>query len=343
MWQVLGQERVVALLQRGLAGGGIAHAYLIVGPQHIGKMTLAVDVARAVNCEAQDRPCGGCRSCMRIGDGKHPDVQVLELQTQEGEERTQQSIGIDRVRELQRTAPLMPFEGRSRVFIINGAEHLSGEAANCLLKVLEEPPAGVLLLLLTSNEQKVLPTVRSRCQRLELRPLPEEALVQHLTERQALEEEQARLIARLSGGRPGWAFTALADTQLLSERRERLAQLLSAVEGSQEERFEFASRLAGRFSKSREEVRETLALWVSWWRDLLLLKGGCDEAVCNIDEKARLTEQAEGLALKDIAAFIKVLEETITRLEQNVNPRLALEVLMLSLPAGKRAGVRQGV
>jgi DNA polymerase-3 subunit delta' len=167
MWQIIGQDRILSSLRRGLEGGTLAHAYLLVGPPHVGKMTLARDLARAVNCGEAGPPCGECAACQKISVGKHADVQMIGLYGG-AEARSRTEIGIDQIREVQHAASLPPFEGKCRVFIIDGAEYLSTEAANSLLKTLEEPAASVVFVLLTTSDRRLPATVVSRCQRLEL-------------------------------------------------------------------------------------------------------------------------------------------------------------------------------
>ncbi|MDD5081898.1 MAG: AAA family ATPase, partial [Dehalococcoidales bacterium] len=168
MWPVVGQARVVDLLKRSLERRAVAHAYLLVGPPHVGKMTLALTLAQALNCEATAPPCGQCSSCQKVVSAKHADVQVINLisSLEPGETKPQAEISIDQIRQMQHSASLPPFEGRCKVFIIEGAEHLSDEAANCLLKTLEEPVGRVVFILLTTSERLLPATVVSRCQRL---------------------------------------------------------------------------------------------------------------------------------------------------------------------------------
>jgi len=161
MWQVIGQDKALALLDRSLKENNVAHAYLFVGPRHIGKKTLALNLAQALNCDADKPPCGQCHSCRRILEQKHADVTCIGLDSKT-------EIGIDDIRKLQRLANLPPYEGKRKVFIIDDAEYLSTEAANSLLKILEEPPPKVVWVLLTAEEPRLLPTIVSRCQRLEL-------------------------------------------------------------------------------------------------------------------------------------------------------------------------------
>jgi DNA polymerase-3 subunit delta' len=328
MWVAEGHDKAVELLDRSLRNGKLAHAYLFVGPPHVGKMRLAIDLAKALNCEGQQRPCGQCTQCMRIEGLKHADVHVIGV-----DGRTE--IGIDQMREMQHAANLKPFEGRHRVFVIDGAEHLSHEATNCLLKTLEEPPPDVQLILLTSNERLLLGTVLSRCQRLELRRLPVATVHRALTEQRGLGEEKARMLAQLCGGCLGWAFSVADDDGVLQERSERLASLIHLHRAGRAERLSYAADLASQFARNRASVREVLALWMGWWRDLLLTREGCVDYIGNVDQREKLQEEALSYSLKGTKAFLESLRQAMAQLEQNANPRLVLEVLMLSMPTRK--------
>jgi DNA polymerase-3 subunit delta' len=325
---VVGHEKVVGVLANSLKDEKLAHAYLFVGPPHVGKMTLALNLAQALNCDEDEKPCGRCPQCLKIAGGKHADVRVIGLEG--GVE-----IGIDQIREMGHSASLRPFEGRYRVFIIDGAEHLSHEASNCLLKTLEEPPPNVQLILLAINERLLLPTVLSRCQRLELRPLPIHVVEKALIERWGVVPERAKVLARLSCGRLGWAVTASSDERLLGERGEGLTTLLKLAKTGREERFAYAARLANQFHRDRGSAKEVLTLWLGWWRDLMLVKGGCGRFITNVDREPTLYGEAEVYSLREIKGFIESLEQAMESLEQNANPRLVLEVLMLSMPRGK--------
>ncbi len=334
MWQVVGQAKAVSLLQHSLKREALAHAYLLAGPSHTGKMTLALNLAQALNCEADEPPCGECTSCQKIASGKHADVQVIGL-TSNGnstEAKNRAEIGIDQIRQMQHSAGLPPFEGRYKVFIIDGAEFLSNEAANCLLKTLEEPEGKVIFILLTANERLLPATVISRCQRLELSPLAAAEVEVALNRRWSVEPEKASLLARLSHGCLGWAVSAVLDTGLLQQRAERIDRLLNILDADYEERFAYAIQLATRFSQSRWEVQEILDLWLDWWRDLILIKAGCSDIITNVDFKAMLVEMARDYSLTQIRAFINSIQAAEKQLRQNANPRLVLEVLMLDIP-----------
>ena len=338
MWQVIGQDRALLLLQRGLETGSLAHAYLFVGPAHVGKMTLALNLAQALNCEAAEPPCGECDVCQRIASAKHADVQVIDLGSDgdSGETETRMKISVEQIEQIQHSASLPPFEGRHKVFILDGVEFLSIGAANRLLKTLEEPVGRVIFILLTINESLLPATVVSRCQRVELFPLASGEVEAALCSRWGVEPEKARLLARLCGGCLGWAVSAARDDGLLGQRAEWLDGLLEIASADNEQRFTYVAQLVDRFSQNRGLVHERLDLWLDWWRDLLLVKVGCGDAVTNVDRLATLGEMATGYSLAEIRAFVDSIKAAGKQIRLNANPQLALEVLMLSIPdAGK--------
>ncbi len=332
-WPVVGQERAVTLLQRNLELGSVAHAYLLVGPPHVGKMTLALELAKALNCEAAQPPCGECEPCQKVAAGKHADVQVIGLSSNgNANDKPRTEISIDQVREIQHSSSLPPFEGKHKVFIIDGAELMSNEAANCLLKTLEEPSEGVIFILLTANDSFLPDTVVSRCQRLELRPLPTSQVETALSERHDLDSAKTELLSRLCHGRLGWALTAADDDSLLKRRAQLMERLLEVIRGDNEQRFDYAAQLAAQFSQNRGSVQEVLDLWLDWWRDLLLVKLGSAGNITNIDHEAELVEMDRGYNLPQIRVFIDSIKAAGEQLRQNANPRLVLEVLMLGIP-----------
>ena len=342
VWQVIGQTRVVSLLQRSLEKGVMAHAYLLIGPPHVGKMTLALNLAQALNCEATEPPCGECPSCQKIALGKHADVQIIGL-TSNGnstETKLRTEISINQIREMEHSASLPPFEGRYKIFIVDKAELLSIEAANCLLKTLEEPVSKVIFILLTTNEKLLPATVVSRCQRLELFPLTVTEVETALNDRWSIEPQKAKLLARLCHGCLGWAVSAAVDDSLLQQRAERLDGLLDIINADYEERFAYAAQLVAQFSQNRELVQDVLDSWIDYWRDLLLVKVGSSDIITNVDRLAMLIEMARDYTLAQIKSFINSIQAAKEQLRQNANPRLVLEVLMLSIPEKERRSGR---
>jgi len=325
MWQVIGQDRLLSLLKQNLKERNIAHAYLLTGPRHIGKGTLAVNIAQAMNCDASEPPCGQCHSCRRIAQEKHADVILTHL-------NLNAEISIDTIRELQHLANLPPYEGKYKVFIIDDAEYLSIEAANCLLKILEEPPPNVIWLLLASEENRLLPTVISRCQRLEFKPLPMKEIQKILVDQYDIAPNKANLLARLSHGCLGWAISAVKDDNLLSQRTQNINKFVSLLTANLEQRFACAQEWAIQFNRQRMSVIEIMEDWINWWRDLMLIRGSCEELITNIDYKATLQQKASNLTMIEINGFIADLCLLKEQLSKNINVRLLLEWVMLNMP-----------
>ena len=193
----------------------------------------------------------------------------------------------------------------------------------------------VVFILLTAHDSLLPATVVSRCQRLELLPLAAGEVEAALSSRWGIEPQKAKLLARLCHGCFGWALSAALDDSVLRQRSERLDRLVDIIIADYEERFTYAAELAGQFSQRRGLVWEILDLWLSLWRDLLLVKVGFGEAVTNVDLEAKLADLAGGFSLAEIRAVIASLLSAGDELKQNANPRLVLEVLMLGIPRGQ--------
>ncbi len=327
MGPVIGHEGVLRLLNRSLEMGRLAHSYLLVGPPHVGKMTVALYLAQAVNCTGSPRPCQECSQCVRVALGRHADVQVISLR--EGE--STRDISIDQVREVQRAASLKPFEGSCRVFIVEGAERLSAAATNALLKTLEEPPPQVLLLLLATDEEALLPTLRSRCQRLELYSLGVQE-VAHALEERGVAPERARHLALHSQGCPGIALRSLEDPDWLEAREKEVQQVADLLSTSIHQRFALAAELAQGFQANREDVQALLGLWLDWWRDLLLVKEGTTAYLVHPELRLTLEALAPEVDALAVARSLRLIQETLEVLDQNANARMALEHLLLGFP-----------
>jgi len=328
MWGIIGHEWGLRVLASSIAKGSPSHAYLLAGPAHIGKTTLALGFAKALNCTGSTVPCGQCLACRKIDQGTHPDVRLIS-----GEGK---AIGIDRIREIQRQAVLRPFEGRYRVHILSSFHNATPEAANCLLKTLEEPARHEVLVLTAPEADLLLPTVVSRCQVLSLHLLPTPAIREALETRLGLDSARATLLARLSGGRIGWALTAATDSEILTKREQQLDQLRSLLSLRGVHRWSHVRQL----SAPSTDLKGLLGLWSTWWRDLLMLKAGCPDRVINLDRQEDLAGVMAQYDRREIVSALKSTCRAQEQLEHNVNARLALEVLLLDYPGGLAGGRR---
>jgi DNA polymerase-3 subunit delta' len=341
-WNIIGHEWAVDFLRRSIAGGRIAHAYLIAGPAGVGKGLLALRLAQALNCEAGGPdPCLQCRACRRIERGNHPDVRVAGLETQaavlglkEEQAEKQKVLRVELVRAFQGDITLRPYEGRRRVLILHDAEKLSEQASNALLKTLEEPPPYATLALVANGGGDLLPTVVSRCQAIRLRPLPRAQVAAALVERAGLAPEDARLLAAWSGGRPGWALRMTQRPEELEARQEQLEALIALPAQPRSSAFRWAEERAKEYRGGQQQaVFGALELWQSWWRDVLLVAAACPEAITHIDRREELDQAARRHPVDAIHAFITRLGAAGLQLRENANPQLVLENVLLHMPS----------
>lgn len=333
-WEVLGHAWAVDLLQRQLRAGRLRHAYLFTGPDQVGKRTLALEFAMALNCAQPPGPgeaCRGCRPCTGLRTEAHPDLSVVRIEPDDSQ------IKIDAVRGLQHQLSLTPLEARHRIALLVDFELANEEAQNALLKTLEEPPQAVVLLVTARSTADLLPTLISRCEVLQLRPLSPADIEQALRT-EGVPAEKARLLAAVSAGRPGLARSLAANEDLLERRATALDELQELMTGSRGERFAFAESWA-RKRKSTEEleavrrrVEERLATWLTLWRDALLIAYGADVHLANPDRRGDLERMLSSLTPQALAGGVDTIQTTLDRIDRNANIQLTLENLMLDLP-----------
>lgn len=324
-WEVLGHDWAVDFLRRSLRHNRIRQAYLITGTPNIGKTQFANIFAMALNCEHPEldrRPCYECRSCRLVMSGNHPDIVYSELDSDTG------ALRIEALRAVQQRLSLKPYQSRYKVAIVGHFDHARPQAQDAFLKTLEEPPAHAILILLAPSTEDILSTILSRCQIIPLRPVSVAQVRHALTTHFNAAPDDAELIARLSGGRIGWAINALRDPTILSDRAEALDLLEEAVRSPRRDRFDLADQL----SRDRLALPALLELWQSYWRDVLLLAEGSAVRLCNLDREVSIRQL---LYEVDRAAALKALKATAHALDllaTNAQPRLLLEVMFLDYP-----------
>jgi DNA polymerase III subunit delta' len=324
-WPVYGHDWAVEHLHKGMRNHRVRHAYLITGTDSIGKMTLALAFAMALNCTHEDesaRPCGGCRSCKLTQSGNHPDMLYSQTDPRTG------VLKIDAIRTITGRIAMKPYEARYRIAIFENFDHAQPRAQDALLKTLEEPPPNAVLILLAESTETVLSTITSRSQVLHLRPVAAGAIQAALAEVYAVEEEQAELLSRLSGGRIGWAIDAVENPDLLQQREDALALLEEVLGTNRTGRFDMANKLG----RDKQSLLRLLELWQTYWRDVLLLAENSPVKPCNVDRSSEIRQLVETITPEEALDALRSTQELMKTLAYNVNARLALEVMFLDYP-----------
>ncbi len=349
-WTVVGQDAAVHVLTAAVKNDRVAHAYLFAGPGHVGKSLAAMQFAQLLNCAAEgpDAPCGECRSCEKIASGKHPDIEMVGIGGQcedtdhpDHSKDNSRDIRICQVRRLERVISRAPYEGKRRVVIIEPAHALNGAMMNpdvtaapvaALLKTLEEPPDGVVFLLVTDQEEMMPATIRSRARRVGFAGQPRDLIEVTLRTRWGAEPDDAAELARLAGGRLGWAVAALRDEKLLTSRATVLDKCETLAQSTITDRFAAASTLGSAYSRNRADTQATFELWQEWWRDILLIAAGREQQVVNVDRLDTLRPLAAQCAVPAAVRALKAIADARQQLIENASPTLTLESMMLALP-----------
>jgi len=327
-WNLIGHEWAVEMLKQHLIRDSVRHAYLFSGPPGLGRRTLALRFAQALDCPnpiAPGEPCGKCKTCQQIERMQYTDLAIIQAEKEGG------TLKVEQVRSVRQSLALKPYQGKYRVALFLRFQEANPNAANALLKTLEEAPAHVKILLTADTSEQLLPTISSRCEILRLRPLTIETVEAALKERGA-GSESAKLLAHLSGGRPGYALRLMQDTDALDFRKRRLDDLQSLLKSNRRERFAYAEKLTDRKQEAKERFRESLLLWLSFWRDVLLRATGSESPFTNVDYTDVVDALATKLTFLEVRKLVNDAEKAIEKLERNVNTRLLAEVTIMDWP-----------
>jgi len=323
---LIGNEHQKSVLQRLLRRGQIASTFIFAGPEGVGKRQFALTMAKAANCLTNpdgfsDDCCDACQACRRIDEGSYGDVMTIAPDGQ--------FIKIAQTRELAEEAFYRPREGRHRFFIIDSAERLREEAANSLLKTLEEPPSTSTIILITSRPDALLTTIRSRSQRLSFSPLAIAEMESYLKANFPRPAPDTALLARISGGRIGQA-TAFDLSEYRRQRRALIEMLEILAGGRDLDRLLKAAEFLGK--KERDQFEAELFLLESLLRDAFLLSTGMpDEAVTNIDVADSLRALATKAGADRLIRWAEKFDRLRDGLRINLNRQLALESAFLEL------------
>ncbi|HXF82346.1 MAG TPA: DNA polymerase III subunit delta' [bacterium] len=334
---LVNQSHAVMLLRGAQKRDHVAHAYLFAGPAGVGRYEAAVAFAQLMNCErphaVSGDACGECRPCRLIAAGQHPDVRTVDVErglllNTDPEEQKKKVISIEQVRALRREVAFPPLEGRAKVYILVDADRMQAEAANSLLKILEEPPPRVVIILIAESTVPMLPTVVSRCQLVRFTLIPAAEIEQALVRRHGLDPARARFIAALAGGQFGKAVAWATASEALAWREETLDLLERLETADALQRIDAAEAAA----KDRERLAELLDVALFWYRDILVWQELRDAAhLINLDRRDRIAALAAVLPGAVLAQRVRAVEEAKDDLRRNVHPRLLLEHLFLRL------------
>ncbi len=326
---IKGQERAVEFFRNAVNGDRFAHAYLFFGPENVGKTLSARTLAKFLNCQNPVREesllidcCDVCLSCRKINNLNHPDVHWVAAQGKS------KKISIDEVRTVQKEIALKAYEGKFKVFIIQDAQEMTPEAANSLLKTLEEPPKSSLLILISNNTSNILPTIISRCQIIKFYPLGYESIKKVLCEDYRLKADNAHFLSILSEGRLGRALSLNSEDALNKKNRliEQACRRTPAVSPY------YIFNL-----KDKKELAVQMRYLLNWFRDIFIFKiGGSDADIINADRIEQLRSRTRLFNFDDLGQIIGSIDEAYRLIGQNVNPKIALEVMLRRLAKCKR-------
>lgn len=321
---IVGQKAAVRILQDELEDGRVQHAYLFLGKDGVGKKALALELTKAILCEKKDiDSCGSCLACRKIDHSNHPDLGVLTVE--EG-----RSIKIDQIRSLQKDIAYKPYESQKRIYIIEDADKMTPEAANCLLKTLEEPPGYAVIILLAEEIDRLLPTVISRCQEIQLRTIPENMIKRELINT-GYKEDLAEILARLADGSLGTAFKLAEDEDFFDNRTRILKILCNLPEMNSFNIFKNVDFLMD-ILKNKDDF-PLFHLILSWYRDIILYNQGYKEKLVNTDYIERLQQQKDIYSLPELIAIVELVNKIKSYVDRSVKKDLALQVMLFKIRA----------
>ena len=320
---VIGHEEIIRHLQNAIKTGKISHSYIFAGEPGSGKRLLAGIYAMTLQCEAGgENACGKCESCKRAIGKNHPDIIMVKHEKPN-------TISIDEIREqVVNDVDIKPYSSPHKIYIIPDAEIMTPQAQNALLKTIEEPPEYAVIMLLTSNIDGLLPTIRSRCVRLDLKVVDDGLVKKYLMEHLHIPDYQAEIDASFAHGSIGKAKDA-ATSQEFADITQKALKILKYADSM--EVYELTEAIKN-LSSEKQNINDYLDIFQFWFRDVLMFKA--TREIDNLVFKQEINyirEQASQRSYENLEKILEALDKTKVRLRANVNTELALELLFLTI------------
>jgi len=349
---IIGQKRVIAIIEKAIRSQRLPHALLFHGPEGVGKEAVAIELAKALFCQQETLYCDACRDCTRVRQLSHPDLIILyPAPKQPTPDEVQEirksmvdnpysrarlwanpSILIETIRGLKKMSAMTSYENKGRVVIIMDAHKMTTEAANSLLKILEEPPGAMTIILISSQPNLLLPTIVSRCQKIRFDPIPCEDIEAALVTRKSIPAERAMIVARMSFGSYRRSLELLDEG--LNDKQELVVDVLRKLLVSDLEVVQTVEYLVDKLDK--KSIKELLGFMLVWFRDAMAFdiltpedhsKGG----ILNYDRLDVLRKFVVNLEPIDFQQVISSIEKAIELIDRNVYLNVALLQLFFKL------------
>lgn len=318
---IIGQEKTVNYLRKAINNQKIAHAYIFEGPNGVGKVKTAINFAKGIQCKNyHDDACDTCISCLKVDGNNHPDIKIIEP---EGK-----SVKNKQIEEFQQDLLRKPYEGNKKVYIIKDANNMTIRAQNRLLKTLEEPPKYGVILLMSTNVNSFLPTIKSRCQILKFHRIAQKYIEEILINKYEIDKQEARVLSAFSDG----ILSKAVKLKMSDEFRTKREETIGIIERVLNKDPLIIFDLVEFFQKNKEDIDEILDFMLFWFRDLIILmQTDSDKFLINIDKKNTLQNHMGHIACERIGNIINVIEKTKNDIKANVNFQLAIEMMLLHI------------
>ena len=321
---IIGLKKAVNHLLKSIKKGNISSSYIFTGKEGVGKKTTAIEFAKNINCTNRKdnlQSCEKCNSCRKINLKICPDLKIIEPE--------KGTLKIEQIREFRREINLKPFENSKKIYIFNNAEKMTDDAANCLLKTIEEPPEYAIIIVICSNIGSILPTIISRCQVLYFSTISSGEIEKAILKKNNLEISKAKLVSRIANGSIGNAFSILSDVEYFNRRDYLLNNVAEIIPGKIDcDIFNRKEKIFSDISRSKE----ILDMILLWYRDILIIKElNSEKYIVNNDKLKILKEKAKLYSKNTLIDILDYLLQIQEYLKRNANKNIIFESLVIKL------------